>query len=89
MKHEKFSIGCHFFNAKGKWRCTDVGTRTIVAIELDDHSPDVSWLYGPPYNTEEVVFNEEDLKGCHFADVRIHKLSTEYKKDDKENQEQQ
>ena len=36
MKHSIFSIGCHFYTAAGKWRCTDVGTRTIVAIKIDE-----------------------------------------------------
>jgi hypothetical protein len=32
MKHEDFSIGTEFrFNAQS-WKCTDVGSRTIVAI---------------------------------------------------------
>ena len=34
MKHSEFRIGTEFFTAAGKWRCTDVGTRVIVAISL-------------------------------------------------------
>lgn len=34
MKHSDFSIGMEFMTASGKWRCTDVGTRVIVAIKL-------------------------------------------------------
>jgi hypothetical protein len=34
MKHEDFCIGAEFWTATGTWRCTDVGTRTIVAIKL-------------------------------------------------------
>ena len=35
MKHSEFQIGTEFFTAAGKWRCTDVGTRVIVAISLE------------------------------------------------------
>jgi hypothetical protein len=35
MKHSDFSLGCEFMTAVGRWRCTDIGTRTIVAIRVD------------------------------------------------------
>lgn len=35
MKHSDFQIGTIFFTATGKWKCTDVGTRVIVAISLE------------------------------------------------------
>ena len=35
MKHADFHIGTEFFTGAGKWRCTDVGTRVIVAISLE------------------------------------------------------
>jgi hypothetical protein len=35
MNHSDFQIGTEFFTATGKWRCTDVGTRVIVAISLE------------------------------------------------------
>lgn len=35
MQHTDFQIGTEFFTAAGKWRCTDVGTRVIVAIALE------------------------------------------------------
>ena len=35
MKHSDFQIGTEFFTAAGKWRCTDVGTRVVVAISLE------------------------------------------------------
>ncbi len=34
MKHEDFSIGTEFLTDTGRWRCTDVGTRVIVAIRI-------------------------------------------------------
>ena len=35
MKHGDFQIGSEFYTSTGKWRCTDVGTRVIVAISLE------------------------------------------------------
>ena len=35
MKHSEFKIGGAFRCGGRQWRCTDVGTRTIVAIRLD------------------------------------------------------
>ena len=34
MKHSEFRIGEPFWCGGQKWRCTDIGTRTIVAICL-------------------------------------------------------
>lgn len=49
MKKDDFSIGLEFYTGSGKWRCTDVGTRVIVAIKLDADDPR-NYL-GPPYST--------------------------------------
>lgn len=37
MKHVDFAIGIEFWCGGRRWRCTDVGTRVIVAISLDPH----------------------------------------------------
>ncbi len=63
MKLCDFFIGLEFFTTTGKWKCTDVGTRTICAISVD--SKDSSWYNSsPPYALEEVVFDEDDQVGC-------------------------
>ena len=62
MRHSDFYIGLSFNTAAGRWRCTDVGTRVIVAIRLD--APDDSWYHGPPYAVAESVLDENDLEGC-------------------------
>ena len=63
MKHSDFWIGREFFTEAGRWRCTDVGMRTIAAIRLDlDHDP--SWYEGPPYGIIEHVFDEDEIEGC-------------------------
>src|ERR1035438_6279987 len=36
MKHSDFIIGRSFWCGGREWRCTDIGTRTIVAICLDE-----------------------------------------------------
>ena len=35
MQHCDFAIGLEFRCAEKRWRCTDVGTRVIVAISLE------------------------------------------------------
>ena len=65
MNHTDFEIGTEFTTAAGRWRCTDVGTRVIVAIKLDDR--DAQWFEGPPYAVAERVFDEEDLAACEPA----------------------
>lgn len=63
MKHADFKLGDTFETATGKWRVTDIGTRTIIAIKLD-HPEDESWYNGPPYAVKETVFDENDFGGC-------------------------
>ena len=41
MKHSDFVIGKSFWCGGREWRCTDIGTRTIVAICLDDDDHEV------------------------------------------------
>lgn len=62
MRHHDFVIGLEFYTAAGRWRCTDIGTRVVVAIRLD--APDDSWYQGPPYAVAESVLDENDLAGC-------------------------
>ena len=62
MRHSDFSIGLDFFTATSRGRCTDVGTRVIVAVRLD--APDESWYHGPPYAVAESVLDENDFGGC-------------------------
>lgn len=78
MNHSDFTIGLEFHTCTGQvWRCTDVGTRTILAIEVyappipfDDGSKkrfdkDESWFVGPPYAVPEVVFDEIDIRAAY------------------------
>lgn len=38
MKHSEFKIGSDFRCEGGKYRCTDIGGRTIAAIRIDSIS---------------------------------------------------
>lgn len=73
MRHADFTIGTEFETCTGqRWRCTDVGQRTILAIEL---RPDLdsAWFAGPPYPVPEIVFDEPDIKSAfrsHEESVR-------------------
>lgn len=71
MKKDDFHIGLEFYTGSGKWRCTDIGTRVIVAIRLD--KTDESWYNGPPYAVAEMVFDEYDMAGCSLdpAEVQV------------------
>lgn len=62
MKHSDFRIGLEFMMSGARWRCTDLGTRTIIAIKLDQE--DESWYNGPPYAVAEMVIDEYDLDAC-------------------------
>ncbi|PNS09765.1 hypothetical protein [Solilutibacter silvestris] len=62
MKLSDFDIGTEFKTSTWhRWRCTDVGRRTILAIELDPDL-DEAWLAGPPYVVQEVVFDEIEME---------------------------
>ena len=64
MEHKDFIIGQEFLYGEKRWRCTDIGTRVIVAICLDDHPDNPRWFNGPPYAVAETVFDEDDMEAC-------------------------
>lgn len=68
MKHTDFEIGTNFYTVTGqRWLYTDVGSRTILAIELDPKL-DNNWFKGPPYIVEEIVFDEKEIQRCFRND---------------------
>ncbi|HNT78924.1 MAG TPA: hypothetical protein PKH77_28285 [Anaerolineae bacterium] len=69
MKKEDFYIGLEFYTAAGKWRCTDIGTRVIVAIRPDQ--ADTRNYIGPPYSVAETVFDEYDFGGCSLTSAEF------------------
>lgn len=62
MDKKEFSIGQVFYTESGKWRCTDIGSRVIVAIQLNQQNPEN--YAGPPYSIAEYVFDEYDISAC-------------------------
>ena len=77
MVSRDFKIGMEFFCGlnTNKFRCTDVGFRTIAAIKLDQE--DESNYNGPPYSVLESVFDENDLMGCYLEDSENYILDQE------------
>lgn len=66
MNLRNFHIGLEFFAGAGfRWRCTDTGSRTVLAIRLIGRTPD--WLVGPPYIVDEVVFDEREMEHCYLT----------------------
>ncbi|EEF25050.1 conserved hypothetical protein [Ricinus communis] len=64
MKLDDFHVGLEFLGPSGAlFRCTDVGTRVVAAIELDHEES--AWYQGPPYIVPELVFDEWDIAHCH------------------------
>jgi hypothetical protein len=49
-------------DSQASWRCTDVGSRTMIAIKISDYD-DPSWFNGPTYAVVEHVFDEDALSG--------------------------
>lgn len=67
MKFEDYKINGEFYTNAGKWKCTDIGSRIIAAISLDQE--DERNYIGPPYSIEEVVFDEYDFEGCFRKEI--------------------
>jgi hypothetical protein len=79
MKQVDFEIGRFFILDEKTYLCTDKGTRTIVAIRVDEvvvggsedkcvlnykEALDEGWFNGPPYALKEYVFDEYDHELC-------------------------
>ena len=89
MELSDFVIGETFWTHGGAFRCTDIGTRVVVAVKLGPREigraekvdgelritkridDDASWLNGPPYAVEEVVFDENELLGCFRTEAEL------------------
>jgi hypothetical protein len=68
IDHSEFQIGIEFYTESGLWRCTDVGTRTIVAVRVEDGYPAPDDK--PPFvDAVEEVFDEYDFGGLYREPV--------------------
>ncbi len=65
MKHSEFIIHRLFLYQGTEYICTDIGTRTIIAVSFKDVREDW-WLYSTPYPgaMTESVFDENRLPAC-------------------------
>lgn len=61
-----FRIGLEFTMSGARWRCTDVGLRTICAIKLD-RGDESGWYEGPPYAVAEYCLDENDMEACEVG----------------------
>lgn len=75
MKAADFKVGDEFLLVGSRYRCTDVGTRTVICIRIDrvftnkgvlnyEEADAAGWFKGPPYAVAEHVFDEDTLKVC-------------------------
>lgn len=66
MKLTEFQKGEYFYMSGKRWRCTDIGTRTVIAICMDPDllRMDKRWFDGPPYAVNEQVLDEYDQLVC-------------------------
>jgi len=78
MQHSEFDIGMEFTTEEGRrrWRVTDVGTRVVTAIRIDQvessrgclmsfaEAEQAGWFRGPPYALAERIFAECDQAAC-------------------------
>ena len=81
MRPEEFTRGGDFWCGGRQWRCTDIGTRTVVAIRIDQvavagserrtldaaQAEAEGWFNGPPYAVAETVFDEDALEACSLT----------------------
>lgn len=73
MGHDQFHIGLEFWCGGKRWRCTDVGSRVVVAISLEPHEVvEIEPVAGQPAQVRESRFITDDprwLNGPPFAIV--------------------
>ena len=61
MRHGDFHVGLQFRHGDSRWRVTDVGSRTVIAVRADEAGVAVN--DGPPYTVPD-VFDEGKFGGC-------------------------
>ena len=57
MTLDEFTIGHEFWCSERRWRCTDVGTRVVVAIRVDEAK--IATLHEDRTTTTRTIGGEE------------------------------
>lgn len=85
MKLTDFEIGQDFYVQKNeqsgmitiaRWKCTDKGTRTVAAVQIDPKFSLNLYSDGPPYLVEERIFDEIDMEDCRPATMPLEEFLT-------------
>jgi hypothetical protein len=72
MQHSDFTIDLVFWSADRPhfpWRVTDIGRRTIIAMQIDSEKAGLEFFQQEPRTYIEHVFAEDDLAGCTIERV--------------------
>jgi hypothetical protein len=68
MDHSAFRFGEEFLCGGKRWRCTDIGHRTIIAICLEPHEiVEMDSSAQPPTKTRRVVNDPSWFNGPPYA----------------------
>ena len=54
LEHSDLHVGMEFWTEAGRWRCTDVGSRTICAIKLEGDPR--NWVGAGSRTSDEMGF---------------------------------
>ena len=72
MRPEDFTIGETFWATAGPYRCTDVGTRTIVAVHIGPRAIVQQESVGDEHRATRVVVDDPSwLNGPPYAVVEV------------------
>lgn len=86
MELSDFKIGQTFICGGKRFRCTDIGSRVVIAVPMrarvssnkaeprllsEEETAENGWLNGPPYAVQEVVFDENDIDQCQAESAEL------------------
>jgi hypothetical protein len=63
MRLSDFRVGMEFWMSGTRWRCTDIGTRLVIAIQLV-YDDDPFWYKGPPYAIPQSTIEPHGFPDC-------------------------
>lgn len=74
MDLQDFEIGTPFWTGSGKWVCTDIGSRTIVAVKYDEMIQHYNKIVSDPVSCCEHVYHRYDWGGCWATEAEFNEL---------------